>query len=299
MEERILRFTKVHGLGNDFILINNDEEKINVDKAPQLAVAMCHRCRGVGADGLVLLLPAVQGGDACMRIFNADGSEAEMCGNAIRCVAKYMYEHQMMQKERIQVETAAGMMVPQLILENGLVKSVRVDMGEPRLERGEIPMIGPAGRVISEPLTVDGASYDVTAVSMGNPHCVVFVPDAKGVPLEDIGPRIENHVAFPHKTNVEFIQVLSRDEIIMRVWERGAGETMACGTGACAAVVASVLNGCTERRVTVHLKGGDLLIEWAANNHLYMTGPATEVFTGHWNRGTGGGTGGQVPRPTK
>lgn len=276
-----MRFTKVHGLGNDFILVNCYEEKIDLGKAPALAVAMCRRCFGVGADGLVLLLPPQQG-DVGMRIFNADGSEAEMCGNAIRCVARYMYEHNMTKKERIRVETPAGMMAPELILENGLVQSVRVDMGEPRLERAEIPMAGRPGCVVGEPLTVGGSSYDVTAVSMGNPHCVIFVPDADRVPLWDIGPRIEKHDVFPRKTNVEFVQVLNRDEVIMRVWERGAGETMACGTGACATVVACVLNGLTERQVTVCQKEGDLFIEWAADNHVYMTGPATEVFTGDY-----------------
>lgn len=276
-----MRFTKVHGLGNDFILVNCYEEKIDPEKAPALAVAMCRRCFGVGADGLVLLLPPERG-DVRMRIFNSDGSEAEMCGNAIRCVAKYMYEHNMTKKDRIRVETLAGMMAPELILENGLVKSVRVDMGEPRLERSEIPMAGPPGRVVGEPLVVGGVSYDVTGVSMGNPHCVIFVPDADSVPLREIGPRIERHDVFPRKTNVEFIQVLNRDEVKMRVWERGAGETMACGTGACAAAVACALNSLTERKVTVRLKGGDLLIEWAADNHVYMIGPATEVFTGSY-----------------
>ncbi len=279
-----MHFTKVHGLGNDFILVNCYEEKIDLEKAPQLAVAMCNRRFGVGADGLVLLLPPEQGeqGDVRMRIFNPDGSEAEMCGNAIRCVARYMYEHNMINKDKIRVETLAGLIVPELILENGLVKSVRVDMGEPRLERSEIPMAGGPGQVVGEPLTVEGSSYNITAVSMGNPHCVIFVPDAARVSLWDIGPRIEKHDVFPRKTNVEFVQVLSRDEVIMRVWERGAGETMACGTGACATAVACALNGLTERKVTVRLQGGDLFIEWAADNHVYMTGPATEVFTGDY-----------------
>lgn len=276
-----MRFTKVHGLGNDFILVNCQEEKVDPGKAPELARAMCHRCRGVGADGLVLLLPAEQG-DAGMRIFNADGSEAEMCGNAIRCVAKYAHEHDLVKKERIRVETPAGMIVSELILENGLIKSVRVDMGRPRLERAEIPMAGPSGPVVGEPLAIGDISYNVSAVSMGNPHCVIFVPDVGAIPLEDVGPRIERHDAFPRRTNVEFVQVLDRDEVIMRVWERGAGETMACGTGACAVAVACALNDLTGRKITVHLKGGDLLIEWAADNHVHMTGPATEVFTGDY-----------------
>jgi len=193
-----------------------------------------------------------------------------------------MYEHDMIKKEKIRVETLAGIIIPELILADGVVKSVRVDMGEPRLDRPEIPMTGPPGRVVGEALAVGDLNFDITAVSMGNPHCVIFVPDAGRVPLREIGPRIENHNAFPRKTNVEFVQVLDRGEVIMKVWERGAGETMACGTGACAAAVACALNGLTGRRVTVHLKGGDLLIEWAENNHVYMTGPAAEVFTGDY-----------------
>lgn len=276
-----MRFTKVHGLGNDFVLVNCFEETIDIAKAPELAVEMCSRHFGVGADGLVMLMPS-EHGDVRMRIYNSDGSEAEMCGNAIRCVAKYVYEHNMIKKEKIRVETLAGIIIPELILENGMVKSVRVNMGEPRLERAEIPMAGPPGRVVGEPLAVGDGSFHITAVSMGNPHCVIFVPDADRVPLRDIGPIIEKHGSFPRKTNVEFVQVLDRDQVIMKVWERGAGETMACGTGACAAAVASALNGLTGREVTVRLKGGDLLIQWAEDNRVYMTGPAAEVFTGEY-----------------
>ncbi|MFX4261477.1 diaminopimelate epimerase [Pelotomaculum propionicicum] len=276
-----MRFTKVHGLGNDFILVNCFEEKIDMGRAPDLAVKMCSRCFGVGADGLVLLMPSEQG-DVRMRIINSDGSEAEMCGNAIRCVAKYMYEHDMIKKEKIRVETLAGIIIPELILENGRIKSVRVDMGQPRFERSEIPMAGAPGRVVGEPLAVGDLNFKVTAVSMGNPHCVIFVPDAESVALREIGPRIEKHNAFPRKTNVEFVQVLNPGEVIMKVWERGAGETMACGTGACATAVACALNGLTGRKVTVRLKGGDLLIEWAEDDHVYMTGPAAEVFTGEY-----------------
>jgi diaminopimelate epimerase len=275
----VLHFTKVQGLGNDFILVNCFEENLDFSKASDLAVEMCRRRTGVGADGLVLLLPSVLA-DIQMRIFNSDGSEAEMCGNAIRCAARYLYEHDLVKKEKIKVETLAGIIVPQLIFENGTFKSVRVDMGEPRLERREIPMEGLPGRVINEPLEVEGRTFHITAVSMGNPHCVIFVPDVDEVTLPDIGPRIEKHQSFPRKTNVELIQVLNRDEIKMRVWERGTGVTMACGTGACAAVVACVLNGLTGRRVTVHLEMGDLFIEWAEDNHVYMTGPAEEVYTG-------------------
>jgi diaminopimelate epimerase len=215
-----------------------------------------------------------------MRIFNSDGSEAEMCGNAIRCAAKYLYDHNIITKSKIMVETPAGIIIPELLPEKGVVKSVRVDMGEPRLERSEIPMLGQPGRVVGEPLAAAGFSLNITAVSMGNPHCVIFMPDTDEVNLTEIGPRIEEHRSFPRKTNVEFVQVLNREEIKMRVWERGAGVTMACGTGACAAVVACVLNGLTGRRVTVHLEMGSLFIEWAEDNHLYMTGPAEEVYTG-------------------
>jgi len=271
----------MHGLGNDFVLVNCFEEKLDLEQAPALAARVCDRYLGVGADGLILLLPA-DNGDVNMRIINSDGSEAEMCGNGIRCAAKYLYERGLVKKDKIQVQTLAGMIIPELTIESGKVKLVRVDMGEPRLERPEIPMEGPPGKVINEPLLVDGKTYHVTAVSMGNPHCVIFVPDAEMVALREVGPCIEKHRAFPNKTNVEFIQVLSRQEVIMKVWERGAGETMACGTGACASAVASALNGHTGRRVTVHLKGGDLLIEWAENNHVYMTGPAEEVFTGEY-----------------
>ena len=274
-----MHFTKVQGLGNDFILVNCFEEKLDFNKASDLAVDMCRRRTGIGADGLVLLLPS-ELADIQMRIFNSDGSEAEMCGNAIRCAARYLYDHNMIAKSKIMVETPAGIIIPELLLENGVVKSVRVDMGEPRLERSEIPMLGRPGRVVGEPLAVADLTFNITAVSMGNPHCVIFVPDADEVTLPDIGPSIEKHQSFPRKTNVEFIQVLNRDEIKMRVWERGAGVTMACGTGACAAVVACVLNGLTGRRVTVRLEIGDLFIEWAEDNHMYMTGPAVEVYTG-------------------
>lgn len=276
-----MRFTKVQGLGNDFILVNGFEENINLEEFPALAVRMCDRHFGVGADGLVPLLPSALA-DVNMRIFNSDGSEAEMCGNVIRCAAKYLYEHGVVKKNKIRVETLAGIMVPELIIEEGRVKLVRVDMGEPRLDRPDIPMNGPPGRVLDEPMEVDGITYRITAVSMGNPHCIIFVPDVEQVPLHVAGPRLEVHQAFPRKTNVEFIQVLNREEVKMKVWERGAGETMACGTGACAAAVAAALNGLTGRRVLVHLQTGALLIEWADNNHVFMTGPAEEVFTGEY-----------------
>lgn len=276
-----MQFFKVHGLGNDFILVDllqqewPDGERGLSDAARRL----CHRQFGIGADGLVLIRPSRQA-DVAMQIINADGSEAEMCGNAIRCVAKYLCERGGIQKEEIRVETKAGVMVPRLVLEKGRVEAVRVDMGPPRLERRDIPMIGTPGRVVNEPLVLEGQTFYVTAISMGNPHCVLFVPDVEQVDLAGLGPKLENHPAFPRKTNVEFVQVLNTAEVKMRVWERGAGPTLACGTGACATVVASVLNGYTGRLVKVHLPGGTLFIEWAEDGHLYMTGPAQEVFCG-------------------
>ncbi|ACV63135.1 diaminopimelate epimerase [Desulfofarcimen acetoxidans DSM 771] len=275
-----MHFVKVHGLGNDFVVVNAMTETLPAD-LPELARRVCHRYFGIGADGLVLLHKS-DAADLRMQIINSDGSEPEMCGNAIRCVAKYAYEQNLVKKTKIQVETLAGIKIPELILENGAVKFIRVDMGEPILERAEIPMRGSAGRVLAEDLNVGNETFKVTAVSMGNPHCLIFVDEAVSFPVSLIGPQIEIHEVFPRKTNVEFIEVLNRREVKMKVWERGAGETMACGTGACATVVAAVLNGLTERQVTVHLTGGDLLIEWADNNHVYMTGPAEEVFAGSY-----------------
>lgn len=276
-----MRFTKVQGLGNDFVLVNGFEEKVDLELFPKLAVKICDRHLGVGADGLVPLLPS-RTADVMMRIYNSDGSEAEMCGNVIRCAAKYLYEHGLVKKDRIRVETLAGIRVPELITENGRVTLVRVDMGEPQLERGDIPMLGSPGRVVGEELELDGLGYRITAVSMGNPHCIIFVPDVEAVSLARLGPRFETHASFPRKTNVEFVQVLNKTEVKMRIWERGAGITLACGTGACACAVASVLNGYTGRMVTVHLTVGDLFIEWADDNHVYMTGPAEEVFSGEY-----------------
>lgn len=276
-----MKFTKVHGLGNDFVLVNC----INHIKLPtdlsQLAREVCHRNFGIGADGLVLVWPSERC-DLRMQILNPDGSEPEMCGNAIRCVAKFVYDHGIVNKEKITIETLAGVIVPEVIVEDGVVTQVRVNMGQPRLERSEIPMNGPQGRVISEPLDLEGTTFNITAVSMGNPHCVIFVPNLDDVPLSNWGSKLETHAAFPKKTNVEFVQVINDSEVRMKVWERGAGITMACGTGACATAVAAVLNGLTRRVVTVHLDAGPLKIEWADDNTVYMTGPATEVFTGDY-----------------
>ncbi len=279
-----MKFTKVHGLGNDFVLIDCLNGNNLSGDLSKLAQQICHRNFGVGADGLVLLRPSKKA-DLRMQILNPDGSEPEMCGNAIRCAAKYVYDHNVVRKTKIRVETLAGIIVPEVITDNNQVTSVRVDMGEPRLNRSEIPMQGPEGRVVDEPLEVNGEVYRVTAVSMGNPHCVIFVPDVEAVPLHQLGPMLETHPAFPEKTNVEFIQVLSNDEVRMKVWERGAGPTMACGTGACASGVAACLNNLTGRKVTVHLSAGSLVIEWKEDNHVYMTGPAAEVFVGEYFEG--------------
>ena len=273
-----MRFTKMQGLGNDFVVVK--AEKLP-EEPETVARAVCDRHFGVGADGLVFILPSTVA-DLEMRIFNPDGSEAEMCGNAIRCVARLAYETGLVKKEVLRVQTGAGILVPRLCLAGGRVVAVEVDMGEPVLERSLIPMAGPPGRVIDEPLLVAGKEFRVTAVSFGNPHCVIFVPDVNQVNLQEIGPQIEHHPVFPRRTNVEFVQVISREELRVRVWERGAGVTLACGTGACAAAVAGVLNGLSARRVRVTLPGGELSISWADDNHVYMTGPAVPVFTGEW-----------------
>ena len=277
-----MNFTKMHGLGNDFILLNCLED--TVDNPSELAQEMCDRNFGIGADGLVLVLPSeVEEADFRMRIFNPDGSEPEMCGNAIRCFAKYLYERDLTTKTDLNVETLAGIIKPKLILEDGAVQLVKVDMGQPRLKRSEIPMKGEESeQVVKEPLNVAGEEFEVTCVSMGNPHCVIFVDDADEAPVRELGPKIETHDLFPEDINVEFIEVVNEEELEMRVWERGAGVTIACGTGACGSTVAAILNDLTQRKVTVHLLGGDLVIEWADDDHVYMSGPATEVFTGDY-----------------
>lgn len=273
-----MKFTKMQGLGNDFVLVDGLKEKLP-ENLGELSRKLCDRHFGIGADGLVVILPS-QNADVRMRIFNSDGSEPEMCGNVIRCFARLAYDQNIVCKQTIKVETLAGTIVPELIFSPDKEVSIRVDMGEPRLERSLIPMKGAPGRVVDEAVQVDGNTYKVTCVSMGNPHCITFVSNVDDVPLADIGPKLEANPLFPRKTNVEFIHVLNKDEVNMRVWERGAGETLACGTGACATAVACVLNGLTNRAITVHLAGGDLYIEWAEDNHVYMTGPGQYVFTG-------------------
>ncbi|SDW59312.1 diaminopimelate epimerase [Paenibacillus sp. CF384] len=274
-----MNFTKMHGLGNDFIVVEG-ETKLP-DNAAELAVQLCNRFFGIGADGLVYILPS-ENADFRMRIMNSDGSEAEQCGNAIRCVAKYVFDNGLTDKETLTIETlGAGVQEVQLTVENGKAVLVRVNMGQPILEGLKVPTTIDANPVINQSIEVDGREFKFTAVSMGNPHCVIYVEDAVNFDLAAWGPKLEVHPMFPRKINVEFVTVRSKDFTDMRVWERGAGPTLACGTGACATVVASVLNGYTDRTATVSLKGGDLLIEWnEENNYVYMTGPAAEVFRG-------------------
>lgn len=273
----MMQFQKMHGLGNDFIFLNDiDLTKYNLQT---LAIQLCNRNSGIGADGIVLILPSKKA-DVRMRIVNADGSEADMCGNAIRCFAKLVYESGMIQKESFTIETFAGIIIPELIIHNDKVKAIRVDMGEPKLKRPDIPMVGKkTDTAINVPLKVARKTYMVTSLLMGVPHTIVFVEDVDTVDLPFIGRLIEKNPAYPKGTNVNFVQVINPNEIKLRTWERGAGSTLACGTGSCASVVASILNERTERQVTVHLALGDLFIEWNDKN-VMMTGPAMNVFSG-------------------
>jgi diaminopimelate epimerase len=280
-EEHVMHFTKMHGLGNDYVYVNGFEE--HLENPAVMARMISDRHFGIGADGLILILPSAQA-DFRMRMFNADGSEAQMCGNGIRCLAKYVYDHRLTRKTTLQIETLAGVLELQLMPRGDVVDTVCVRMGEPRLQRLQIPMQGPAGQVINEPLLVEGKTFEITAVSMGNPHCVVFIDDPQTVEVEYWGPRFEHHQAFPEGVNTEFVHVLDNHTFRMRVWERGSGETLACGTGASAAAVACHLTGRTGRSVTAHLRGGTLELEWRqTDNQVYMTGPAVEVFSGQWH----------------
>ncbi len=275
-----MRITKMHGAGNDYVYVNCFEP-VELGDVPELARRISDRHFGVGGDGLVLICPSERG-DARMRMFNADGSESEMCGNAIRCVAKYVYDHGIAKKDELRIETGRGVLTLQCSTSNGLVDRVRVNMDQPILTSAEIPTTLPGDPPVKAPLQIGDRTLEVTCVSMGNPHAVTFVDEVTDDWVLNIGPQVEVRPAFPRKINAEFIQVLSPTETRMRVWERGSGETLACGTGACASVVAGVLAGVNERRVTVHLRGGDLEIEWAESGEVYMTGPATEVFSGEW-----------------
>ncbi len=273
-----MKFTKMHGCGNDYVYVNLFEEKI--DDPAELSIKISDRHFGIGSDGLITIGPS-DVADFRMRIYNADGSEAEMCGNGVRCVAKYVYDHNLTDKTEISVETGAGIKILKLFVENGKVAQVTVDMGEPGLKPEEIPVVAEGDRVINEPIEVCGREWRMTCVSMGNPHAVVFVDDVENFDIEKYGPHFENHERFPKRTNTEFVHVVSPTEAYMRVWERGSAETWACGTGTCATVMACILNGKTENKVLVHLRGGDLTIEYdKKTNHIFMTGPATEVFNG-------------------
>ncbi len=282
-----MQFTKMHGAGNDYVYIDCFANEIPADPA-SLSIAVADRHKGIGGDGLILICPSSVA-DARMRMFNADGSEAEMCGNGIRCVAKYVYDHGICQKNQLKIETGAGILALDVETENGKVRQVRVDMGEPILLASGIPTTiagNPKANnhVVNVPMSVGGQEFQVTCVSMGNPHCVIFVDEATDDWVLGLGPRIEKDARFPARINVEFVEIVSRTEVRQRTWERGSGETLACGTGASAVCVAGVLAGRTERKLTNHLLGGTLFLEWdEKSNHVFMTGPATEVFSGTWD----------------
>ena len=273
-----MKFTKMQGLGNDYVYVNCFKETI--ENPPEMAKKVSNRNFGIGSDGLIMINPS-DVADFEMEMYNADGSRSEMCGNGIRCVGKYVYDYGLTEKEHISVETLAGIKYLDLTVEDGKVKLVKVDMGSPELVPENIPIVADGNRVIDEPINVNGTEYRMTGVSMGNPHAVVFVDDVAGFELEKYGPLFENHKMFPKRTNTEFVEILSRNEAKMRVWERGSAETWACGTGTCATVMACILNKKTDNKVLVHLRGGDLTIEYIPEtNHVFMTGPATEVFSG-------------------
>ena len=275
-----MKFTKMQGIGNDFVVVDNLSDPIPEEQLAGLSLKVNDRKFGIGGDGLILVLPSRMA-DFRMRMFNPDGSEAEMCGNGIRCFAKFIFDHRLYTETNLKVETAAGVKTLKLSPKGGVVESVKVDMGQPRLRRSEIPMRGDDSSIVmGETLKADGHKFEITAVSMGNPHVVIFEDNVELFDLARFGPHIENHKSFPQRTNVQMVQTISNSEIILRTWERGAGITLACGTGACAAVVAASLNGKTGKRVNVHLPGGDLLIEWTGDNRVTMTGPAQEVYEG-------------------
>lgn len=273
-----MKFTKMHGIGNDYVYVNCFEE--SVKNPAEVSKFVSDRHFGIGSDGLILISPSAIA-DFRMNIYNADGSQAEMCGNGIRCVAKYVYDYGLTDKTEISVETLAGIKYLRLQVENGKVASVEVNMSAPILEPKEIPVAVEESPVVNVPVEVKGKIYHMTCVSMGNPHAIIFMNNVKDLDIEAIGPYFENHTVFPKRTNTEFVEVLDRNTVNMRVWERGSDETLACGTGACATTVACILNDKTENEVTVHLLGGDLKIRWDREaNQVYMTGPATVVFDG-------------------
>ncbi len=277
-----MKFTKMQGAGNDYVYINGFEEP--VDDPVTLAQQVSNRQFGIGADGLILILPSAVA-DVRMRMFNIDGSEGKMCGNGIRCVAKYAYDHGLVERLAMTVETGSGVLsLTMTVGASGRVDRVRVNMGEPGLTRGDVPMAGPATeKAISVFLEVADQQFEMTCLSMGNPHAVIFIPDVEQFPVAKIGKLIENHFWFPERINVEFVQVLSPTEVMQRTWERGSGETLACGSGASAVTVAGVLTGRTERKIINHLRGGDLELEWLEAGSVLMAGPAVEVFSGNFD----------------
>ena len=275
-----INFTKMQGCGNDYVYINGFTEKVPLEKKPDFVRRMSDRHFGIGGDGVIFVNPSSLA-DFEMEMYNADGTRAEMCGNGIRCVAKFVYDKGLTDKTEITVESFGQVKYLRLFTENGRVKQVRVDMGEPVLRAEEIPVVCDGEQAVAEAIEVEGMSYEMTCVSMGNPHAVVYMEDVAGLEIEKTGPFFENHPRFPRRVNTEFVKVLDRNTVEMRVWERGSGETLACGTGCCAVAVACVLNGLTERQVTVKVLGGELEIEWdEKNNRVYMTGPAETVFEG-------------------
>jgi diaminopimelate epimerase len=276
-----MKFTKMHGIGNDYVYVSTFDQKAPADPA-RLAIAVSDRHFGIGSDGLILIGPSERA-DARMRMFNADGSESEMCGNGVRCVAKYIHDHGIARQPRVAVETGRGVLTLDLEVEGGQARRVRVDMGAPILSASEIPTTLPGDPPVNAPLVVAGRPLAITAVSMGNPHAVVYVEDVANFPVETLGPVLEHHPSFPRRVNAHFVEVLGPNEVQMRTWERGSGITLACGTGACAVCVAGVLTGRTGRKVLAHLPGGDLELEWPGDGQsVFMTGPATEVFSGEW-----------------
>ena len=283
-----MKFTKMHGAGNDYVYVDCFNNPVPSDPAA-VAVAVSDRHKGIGADGLILIRPS-DVADARMQMFNADGSEAEMCGNGIRCVAKYVFDHDICRKDTLDIETGAGTLSIDLVADGESVEQVRVDMGTPILKPADVPttLRGPDGNdqpIVELPIEFDGQTFNVNCVSMGNPHCVIFVEKATDELVLGVGPKIESDPRFPARINVEFVEIVSRTEVRQRTWERGSGETMACGTGASAVCVAGVLSGKTDREITNHLLGGTLTLRWdEATDHVFKTGPAVEVFSGNWTQ---------------
>ena len=277
-----MKFTKMHGCGNDYIYVNGFTESVKQEEKPELARRLSDRHFGIGGDGVIFINPSKEA-DFEMEMYNADGSRAEMCGNGIRCVGKYVYDKGMTDKTQISVVSFGKVKYLELNIKDEAVSTVRVNMGMPELSADKIPVISENEQVIDEDIEVDGKIYKMTCVSMGNPHAVIFVKDVSGLALEKTGPMFERHERFPNRINTEFVQIKDREHVKMRVWERGTGETLACGTGCCATAVACIVNGLTEDRITVELLGGELMIEWdREKNLIFMTGPAETVFEGEW-----------------